>query len=397
MYISQRVRAITPSPTKRNAPHSKPMLRDGMDVVNFSVGEPDFDTPRHIKDAGISAIREGQTKYTPGAGTVDLRKAICHKLKAENGLEYTPEQIVVSTGAKQSLFNTYMAILEPGDEVILQAPYWVSYPEIIKLAGGVSVVINTYDDNGFKMTPRMIEPFLTPRTKAINLNSPSNPTGAVYTREELQALAEFAVAHDLWVVTDEMYERLIYEGAEHVSIASFGPAIKKKTITINGMSKAYAMTGWRMGYCAAELPLAKAMTDIQGHLTGCPNSISQAASVEALLGSQEPVEEMRREFDKRRVYARDRFNAMPGVRCANATGAFYVFPHVASYFGKTIRGRHIGNADDLGLAILEEAKVALVPGTGFGAPDYLRISYATSMERIQTGLDRITALLAEAR
>lgn len=375
---------------------SKQLQSEGVDVVNFSVGEPDFDTPRHIKDAGIEAINKGETKYTPGSGTVDLRKAICAKLKRDNNLEYTPEQIVVSTGAKQSLYNAFMTILEPGDEVIVQAPYWVSYPEIIKLAQGVPVVVQTDDSNNFKLTPGMIEAKLTERTRAINLNSPSNPTGAVYTPRELQALAEFAVEHDLWVVTDEMYERLLYEGVQHVSIASFGPEIKQRTITINGMSKAYAMTGWRMGYSASEAAVAKAMADMQGHLTGCPNSISQRASVTALNADQATVEVMRQEFDKRRVFARDRLNAMPGVRCPNATGAFYLFPHVAPFFGKTIRGRKIRGADDLGLAILELANVALVPGTGFGAPDYLRISYATSLERIQTGLDRMAALLAEA-
>lgn len=376
---------------------SKAMQRQGIDVVGFGVGEPDFDTPDHIKEAGIEAIRKGATKYTPGVGTVDLRAAISKKFKVENNLDYTPEQIVVSSGAKQSLYNAYMTILEPGDEVILQAPYWVSYPEIIRLALGVPVVVQTDDSNNFKMTPDMIKAKLTKKTRAINLNSPSNPTGSVYTRDELKAIAELAVEHDLWVVVDEMYERLVYEGAEHVSIASFGPEIKQRTITISGMSKAYAMTGWRMGYAAAETPVAKAMGDLQGHLTGCPNSVSQVASIAALLGAQEPVEQMRREFDKRRVYARDRLNAMPGVRCPNATGAFYLFPNVQGVLGKTIRGHKITTDLELEALILDEAKVGLVAGVGFGAPGYLRISYATSMERIATGLDRIEALLKEAQ
>jgi aspartate aminotransferase len=396
MRLSARARAIAPSPTMAIDAKSKQMLAQGIDVVNFSVGEPDFDTPDHIKLAGIRAIEAGKTKYTAAAGAMDLRKAIAQKLQHENGLSYTPEQIVVSNGAKQSIFNAFMVLLDQGDEVIIQSPYWVSYPEMVKLAGGVPVIVETTEETGFKMTPAMIKAKLTPRTRVINLNSPSNPTGAVYTRAELQAIADLAVEHDLYIVTDEMYEKLLYDGAEHVSIASLGPEVYERTVTINGHSKAYAMTGWRIGYAAAPLHVAKAMGDLQSQTTSGASTISQVAAVEALVGTQEPIEAMRKEFDRRRQRMMARLNELPGFRVAVAPqGAFYLFPHVAALFGKRWRGRTIKDADDLATLILEEAKVGVVPGTGFGAPNYLRFSYATSMERIETGLDRIAALLAE--
>ncbi|HYF91121.1 MAG TPA: pyridoxal phosphate-dependent aminotransferase [Symbiobacteriaceae bacterium] len=398
MRLSARARAMSPSPTMAIDAKTKQMMAEGIDVVNFSVGEPDFDTPDHIKQAGIKAINEGQTKYTPAAGTLALRKAICEKLRKDNGLEYKPEQIVVSNGAKQSLYNAFQVLLDPGDEVILQAPYWVSYPEMVKLAGGVPVVVNTDESTGFKMTPAMIKAKLTPRTRAINLNSPSNPTGAVYTRKELEAIANFAVEQDLMIVTDEMYEKLIYGGVEHVSIASFSPEVKARTITVNGMSKAYAMTGWRMGYTASETIYAKAMSDLQSQSTSGPSSISQVAAIQALVGTQEPVEMMRKEFDRRRAHMLERINRIPGWVCkVPPEGAFYLFPNVSGVFGKTIRGKLIGNSDDLGAVILEEARAAVVPGSGFGAPEYIRFSYATSMERIDEGLNRIEALMREAQ
>jgi aspartate aminotransferase len=396
MRLSARARAITPSPTMAIDTKSKQMMAEGIDVVNFSVGEPDFDTPDHIKAAGIEAINRGETKYTPAAGTLALRKAICEKLQKENGLTYKPEQIVVSNGAKQSLFNAFQVLLDPGEEVILQAPYWVSYPEMIRLAGGVPVVVETTEADGFKMTAEMIRAKLTPRTRVINLNSPSNPTGAVYTREELQAIADLAVEKDLLIVTDEMYERLVYGGAVHVSIASLNEEVKKRTITVNGMSKAFAMTGWRMGYTASETIYAKAMADFQSHSTSGPSSISQVAALQALKGDQGPVEAMRAEFDKRRLHMMNRLNQIPGFSVKVAPeGAFYLFPDVSGCFGKTIRGRRIANSDDLAQVILEEAQVGVVPGSGFGSPNYIRFSYATSMERIDEGLDRIQRLLSE--
>ena len=397
MHLSARARAMAPSPTMAIDAKSKQMLAEGIDVVNFSVGEPDFDTPEHIKRAGIAAIEKGFTKYTPAAGTLELRKAICEKLRKDNGLEYKPEQIVVSNGAKQSLYNAYQVLLDPGDEVIIQAPYWVSYPEIVKLAGGVPVVVKTDESTGFKMTAAQLKAAITPRTRAINLNSPSNPTGAVYTKAELEAIAEIAVERQLLVITDEMYEKLLYDGAEHHSIAAFGPEIKKLTITVNGMSKAFAMTGWRMGYSASETLYAKAMGDLQSQSTSGPSSISQKAALQALLGDQGPVEAMRREFDARRQHMMERLNRIPGFAVKVAPqGAFYLFPNVKALFGRTIRGRLIQNSDDLGTLILDEAKVGVVPGSGFGADDYIRFSYATSMERIDEGLNRIEALLREA-
>lgn len=396
MNLSSRIKGISPSPTLTIDAKTKQMIQEGVDVVNFSVGEPDFDTPRHIKEAAIEAINKGFTKYTPAAGTLELRKAICEKLLRENGLEYQPGDIVVSNGGKHSLYNVYQAIGEPGDEFILQAPYWVSYPEMIKLAGGVPVIIETNEQTGFRMTVEDIRARITPRTKAITLNSPSNPTGAVYTREELKAIADLAVEHNLWVISDEIYEKMLYDGAEHVSIASFGPEIKKLTITVNGMSKAYAMTGWRIGYTASEPKIAKAMADLQSHSTSNPSSISQKASLAALTGPQEPVAEMVTEFNRRREYIVDRLNAFPGVSCLKPQGAFYVFPNVSGLFGKTIRGRKIVDSDTLAEVILEEARVALVPGSGFGAPNNVRISYATSLERITEGLNRIEVLLREA-
>jgi len=398
MRLSSRASAMSPSPTMAIDAKSKQMMAEGLDVVNFSVGEPDFATPGHIARAGIRAIEQGHTKYTAAAGNLDLRKAICEKLRKDNGLEYKPEQIVVSNGAKQSIFNAYMILLDPGDEVIIQAPYWVSYPEMVKLAGGVPVTVATDEATGFKMTPDMIKEKLTPRTRAINLNSPSNPTGAVYTKAELEAIANLAVEHDLMIITDEMYEKLLYGGAQHISIASFGPEVKARTITVNGMSKAYAMTGWRMGYTASETIYAKAMGDLQSQTTSGASSISQKAALEALVGTQEPVEVMRQEFDRRRIHMMARLNRLPGVAVQVAPeGAFYLFPNVAGTFGMTLRGRKIATSDDLAEVILEESKVGLVPGTGFGAADYLRFSYATSMERIDEGLNRIEGLLREGK
>ena len=396
MRLSARARNLTPSPTMAIDAKSKQMVADGVDVVNFSVGEPDFDTPESVKAAGVAAIQQGRTKYTPAAGTLELRKAICEKLERDNGLQYRPEEIVVSNGGKQSLYNAYQVLLDPGEEVIIQAPYWVSYPEIVRLAGGVPVVVETDESTGFRLTADMIREKLTNRTRVINLNSPSNPTGAVLPRKELEEIAALAVERDLIIVTDEIYERLLYDGAEHVSIASFGEEVKKRTITVNGLSKAYSMTGWRIGYTASERIYAKAMGDLQSQSTSGPSSISQAAAVEALRGSQEPVEHMRKEFDRRRKHMIARLNSLPGFSVKVAPeGAFYLFPNVSALFGQTIAGRRITSSDDLADLILEREHVGVVPGSGFGAPNHIRFSYATSMERIDEGLDRIARLLAE--
>lgn len=392
-HVSARVRAISPSPTTAIDGRTKQMIAEGHDVVNFSVGEPDFDTPGFAKSAAVEAIAAGFTKYTHNAGMLELRQAICEKLRVDNGLEYQPDEIVVSNGAKQSLFNAYQAILDAGDEVILQAPYWVSYPEIIKLAGGVPVVVDTAADD-FLLTAERIRRHLTPRTRAINLNSPSNPTGAVLPPAELERIAALAVECNLYVVSDEIYEKLLYDGAEHVSIASLGPEIKRLTITINGMSKAHAMTGWRIGYTASERYLASAMSALQSHSTSAPSSISQKASVAALRGPAGAVAEMVAEFRRRRDYIVGRLRQIPGFEVRTPQGAFYVFPKVSGLYGRRIGDALVRSSDDLAAALLESARVAVVPGTGFGAPDYVRISYATSMENIVKGLDRIAAALA---
>lgn len=393
LKLADRVRQMAPSPTLMIDTRTKELIAAGHNVLNFSVGEPDFDTPEHIKEAARRAMAEGHTKYTPAAGTIELRQAICDKLKADNGLAYEPADIVVSNGGKQSLYNIYQAILDPGDEVVIQAPYWVSYPEIVKLAGGVPVIVDSTSASGFRLTAAEIEAALTPRTRAINLNSPSNPTGAVYSRRELEAIAELAVRHGLYIVTDEIYEKLMYGDTEHVSIASLGPDVKRLTVTVNGFSKAYAMTGWRMGYCAAERPLAKAMADLQGQSTSGPSSITQKAAVAALRGPQEPVEQMRVEFERRRNYIVERLNRLPGVDCLMPDGAFYVFPSVAGLLGREIAGRHVATDVDLCTVLLEETGVSFVPGSAFGAPGHVRISYATSMENIVDGLDRVEAVL----
>lgn len=394
MQLSERMKAISPSPTLAMDAKTKQMISEGIDVVNFSVGEPDFDTPEHIKEAAVAAIRQGYTKYTATGGIPELKQAIVRKFKEENGLDYAPANIVVSTGAKHTLYNAYMALLNPGDEVIIQAPYWVTYPEAVKLAGGVPVIVETDETTGFKMTPEMIKARLTKKTRVINLNSPSNPTGAVYTPDELRAIAELAVANDLYIIADEIYERLVYGEAKVVSIAGFGEEIKRRTIVVNGVSKTYAMTGWRIGYCAAPAEVAAAMTSFQGHVTSNPNSIAQKAAVAALTGPRGPIDAMVAEFHKRRDYMYERLSAMPGIRLRLPDGAFYLFPNVSALFGKTIGGEVVRDSDHLCALILERARVACVSGSGFGAPNNIRLSYATSMERIKEGMDRLEKLLA---
>ena len=390
--ISKKASGITPSPTLAIDSQFKAMKAEGEDVVGFGCGEPDFDTPEHIKKAAIEAINNGETKYTPAAGTLKLRKAVARKFLEENGLEYKPTNIVVSNGAKHSLINTFTAICNPGDEVLIPAPYWVSYPEMVKLADGVPVAVNALEENNFKVTITQLEAALTPKTKAIVLNSPSNPTGMVYTEEELRRIADFAVEHNLYVVSDEIYEHLIYEG-KHVSIASFNEKIKDLTIVINGVSKTFAMTGWRIGYAAANDEIAKAMSSIQSHAASNPNSIAQAAAVAALEGGMECVEKMRRQFMKRRDFMVDMFNSIEGVSCKKPHGAFYIMMSIEELIGKTMYGVKINNADDFAKLFLDVAKVAVVPGTGFGTSTYVRWSYATSMDNIVEGIERLKKFL----
>ena len=391
--ISKKALSIAPSPTLAIDTKFKQMKADGIDVVGFGAGEPDFDTPKHICDAAVKAIMEGKTRYTPAAGTLPLRKAVCDKFLKENGLSYEPTQIVVSNGAKHSLVNVFMAICNPGDEVIIPAPFWVSYPEMVKIADGVPVVLMTKEENGFKTTAKELEAAITPKTRAIVLNSPSNPTGMVYTADELKEIAEVAVRHNVYVVSDEIYEHLIYEG-KHTSIASFGEKIKDLTIIVNGVSKTYAMTGWRIGFTASNSALAKAMSSVQSHATSNPNSIAQEATIAALEGGLECVEEMKKEFVKRRDYMVERINNIPGVSCLKPNGAFYIMMNIKGIIGTTLYGKEIKSADDFADMFLDIAKVAVVPGTGFEAPEYVRWSYATSMNNCREGLDRLEKFLS---
>jgi len=393
MELSNKFKSISPSPTLLIDSKFKQMKADGMNVVGFGAGEPDFDTPRHIKDAAIEAINNGVTKYTPASGTLELKKAVCAKLLRDNGLSYEPSQIVVSNGAKHSLINAFGAILNPGDEVIIPAPFWVSYPEMVKYNDGVPVILHTTEEKGFKFTAEEFKAAITPKTKAIVLNSPSNPTGMVYTEEELKAIADVAVENNIFVISDEIYEYLVYDGVKHTSIASFGEKIKDLTIIINGVSKTYAMTGWRIGYTASNADIAKAMSNVQSHTTSNPNSIAQAATVAALNGPMDELNTMIKAFDERRKYMAERINSIEGVSCLVPQGAFYVMMNISGLKGRTISGKLIDNADDFAEVFLEKELVAVVPGSGFAAPDYVRWSYATSLENIKEGIDRLERLL----
>ncbi len=393
MQVSKKYASIGASPTLLIDSKYKAMKAEGVDVVGFGAGEPDFDTPAHIKEAGIRAINEGFTKYTPASGTLALKKAICQKLEKENGLTYAPSQIVVSNGAKHSLSNVFGAILNPGDEVIVPTPAWVSYPEMVKLADGVPVFLETGEENGFKFTAASLKSAITPRTKALVLNSPSNPTGMVYTAEELKEIAAICVEKDLYVISDEIYEHLIYEG-ERISIASFGEEIKERTIIVNGLSKTFAMTGWRIGYTASTENIAKLMSNVQSHATSNPNSIAQAAAVAALEGGLDFVADMKAEYKKRRDYMVSRINGIEGVSCIKPEGAFYVMMNVKNLYGKACDGVEITSANTFAQLFLEKALVAVVPGEGFMADGYIRWSYATSMENIKKGLDRLEQFIA---
>ncbi|RDV83980.1 pyridoxal phosphate-dependent aminotransferase [Ammonifex thiophilus] len=394
--LAERAQKLSPSPTLSVDTKAKELLRQGEKVINFGAGEPDFDTPEHIKEAAKRALDQGFTKYTPVAGILPLREAICEKLYRDNQLEYSPDEIVVSCGAKHSLYNALQVLLNPGDEVIIPVPYWTSYPEQVKLAGGVPVFVPTTPENDFKLRPEDLRAAVTPRTRLLILNSPANPTGSVYRREELIGLAEVALEADLWILSDEIYEKLIYDGMEHVSIAALDPEVKKRTVVVNGVSKAYAMTGWRIGYAAAPRPVAQAMINLQSHSTSNPASVAQAAALAALKGPQEPVESMRQAFQKRRDFIWQHLNSLPGVRCPKPLGAFYVFPEVSGLLGRRLKGREIASASDLALFLLEEIKVATVAGAAFGDDHYLRFSYALRLEDIEEGMQRFKELLEAA-
>lgn len=393
--ISTRAKQISPSPTLAISAKAKQMQAEGIDVVSFGAGEPDFDTPEHIKQAACKSLEAGFTKYTPTSGTPDLKKAICEKLKKDNGLDYAPANIIVSLGAKHSIYNAALATIDAGDEVIIPAPYWVSYPEIVKMAEGKPVYVETDESTGFTMPIEALRKALTPKTRMLILNSPSNPTGGVYDRKQIEQIAELAVEKGFYVLSDEIYEKIIYDGREHVSIASLGEDIRKLTITVNGFSKAFSMTGWRLGYVAAEKDIVSAMDAIQSHSASNMVSFTLPAGVAALNGPQEVVDEMVAEFDKRRKHIVERLNAIDGITCLMPGGAFYVFPNVSGLYGRSVNGQRIESSDALADFLLAEANVAVVAGSGFGADDYVRLSYATSMQSIDKGLDRIAEAVSK--
>jgi aspartate aminotransferase len=378
--ISQRAASLSPSLTLVIDSKAKAMKAAGEDVVGFGAGEPDFDTPQHIKDACAKALADGFTKYTPAAGIPELRQAIADKHKRENGLTYKPSQIIVSCGGKHSCYNVILATCQEGDEVIIPAPYWLSYPEMVKLAGAKPVILETTDKTEFKVTPAQLRAAITPNTRLFVLNSPSNPTGSVYTPEEIKALGDICVEKGVLIMSDEIYEHLLYDGATVKSVASFSQAHYDHTIIVHGFAKAWSMTGWRLGWCAAPEPIAKAIDAVQSHSTSNPTSFAQKGAVAALNGSQEHLPKWLAEFSKRRTYAFNKLNSIPGITCVNAKGAFYLFPNIS--------GTGLKSADFCA-KLLDQEKVAAVPGIAFGADDYIRLSYATSMANIEKGLTRI--------
>ena len=391
--LSTVASAVKASTTLMIDSKAKQMKADGLDVVGFGAGEPDFNTPDNIQEAGIAAIREGKTRYTPAAGIVPLRQAIADSLKRDLGVDYDYTQIVVSSGAKHNLYITLSVLINPGDEVILPAPFWLSYDEMVRMVGGVTVIVNAPESQNFKITAQQLEAAITPRTKAFILNNPSNPTGMLYSREELEALAAVCVKHDLYIISDEIYFKLLYDGRTFTSVAALGEEVKERTILINGVSKSYAMTGWRIGYAAAPANIAKLMSNFLSHSTGSASTISQWAAVEAFNGPQDTVEAMRKVFEERRNYIVQRMNSIDGVSCIEPEGAFYVMMNIEQLKGRTLGGTLIETSDDFAMAFLEKELVAVVPCTGFGAPDFVRWTYATSMENIKEGLDRLERFL----
>ncbi len=389
LTLSGRVQRVKPSPTLAITAKAKDLQAEGVDVVNFGAGEPDFDTPDNIKEAAIKAIREGFTRYTAASGIPELKQAICAKLKRENGLDYAENQIIVYCGGKHTFYNLAQALLDPGDEVVIPAPYWVSYPPMVSLAGGVPVIIEAGQEQDFKITPAQLEKAITAKTRAVVINSPSNPTGAAYTFAELKALAEVAVARDILIISDEIYEHIIYDGFEQFSPAQIGPEVKERCVILNGVSKSYSMTGWRIGFAAGPVELIAAMTKIQSQSTSNPTSISQKAAIEAYNGPQDYVRDVLKHFDERRRYIVRALNGIPGITCSTPQGAFYAFPGVSGLFGKKCGGKEIDSSLRLCELLLDEIKIAVVPGEAFGAPGYMRLSYATSLDNIKKGIDRL--------
>ncbi|HKZ56865.1 MAG TPA: pyridoxal phosphate-dependent aminotransferase [Thermodesulfovibrionales bacterium] len=396
MKLSKRVSLIKPSPTLALEALAKAMKKDGIDVVSFSAGEPDFDTPDGIKNAAISAINDGFTKYTPSSGIIELRNSVAEKLAKHNGLSYKPEEILISCGAKHSLYNLSMALFEEGDEVIIPSPYWVTYPEQILLCGAKPVIAGTSEDEGFLLKPEILERLITEKTRGLILNSPSNPVGSAYDRKHLEKIAEIAVRHNIYVISDEIYEGIVYDGFKHISIASLNRDIFKLTIVINGVSKSYAMTGWRIGYAAGPQDIIEAMGNIQSQSTSNPTSIAQKAALEALSGRYEDfISSMVERFDKRRHYIVNRLRGIPGVSCFMPVGSFYVFPNISGILGRKFNNSVLDSSVKLAEYFLNEAKVAAVPGDAFGAPGFMRLSFATSMDNIEKGLDRLESAIKQ--
>lgn len=395
LSLSKKAQAVKPSSTLAITAKAKELRAQGIDVVGFVAGEPDFNTPENIRKAAIDALEDGFTKYTPVSGIMELRQAISDKFASFNGLTYKPEQIVVSNGGKHSLTNAIIAITNPGDEFVIPAPYWLSYPEMVKLADGVPVAVNTKKENGYKVTVEELESVYTDKTKAIILNTPCNPTGSIYTENELRAIADFVVEKDIYIISDEMYEYLVYGNEKHVSIASFNDEIYKRTITCSGLSKSYAMTGWRIGYVGAPIEIAKLMSSVQSHQASNPNSIAQKAALEAMSGPQDELKKMVEEFEKRSKFLYEEICKLPYIDCIAPQGAFYAFVDCTNLIGKSYKGEEIKNAADIGRMLIDDLNVAVIPCDDFGIENHIRLSYAISMEQIKTGVERIGKFLNE--
>ena len=391
--FSERVKNISPSLTLAISAQAKAMRKQGLDVVSLSAGEPDFDTPENIKEKAKQALDKGFTKYTPSSGLVELKEAIIRKFKEDNGLDYNLNQILVSPGAKYVIFEVIFSLVKPGEEVIIPSPYWVSYPEMVRLAAGTPVFLETKEEDNFKINPQQLEKLITPKTKLLILNSPSNPAGIVYNRQELEKIGKVIEERGIFCLSDEIYEKIIFDNLTHISIASLSSKLKERTIVVNGLSKAYAMTGWRIGYGGGPEEKIRLVSNLQSHTTSCPASISQHAGIEALEGSQEEVRKMRAEFEKRRDYLLQRISKIRGLSCIKPQGAFYCFLDISNFLGRKIKDKIIKGSLEFASVLLEEEKVAVIPGKAFGRDDFVRISFATSLEELKKGLDRIENFL----
>ncbi|WP_421379171.1 pyridoxal phosphate-dependent aminotransferase [Bacillus salacetis] len=389
--LAERVSALTPSTTLAITAKAKEMKSKGIDVIGLGAGEPDFNTPEHIMAAASASMKEGHTKYTPAGGLPGLKNAIINKFKNDQGISYEPSEVIVTSGAKHALYTLFQVLLNEGEEVIIPTPYWVSYPEQVKLAGGSPVFIEGKEENEYKITPEQLRSAVTEKTKAVILNSPSNPTGMLYSKEELEAIGGVCLEKNILIVSDEIYEKLVYEGNKHVSIAEISPQLKEQTVIINGVSKSHSMTGWRIGYAAGDSGIIKAMTNLASHSTSNPTTTSQHGAIAAYEGTQEPVEEMRKAFEERLNIVFEKLNAIPGFNCIKPQGAFYLFPNVKEAVSLT----GYESVDDFAKALLEEAKVAVIPGSGFGSPDNIRLSYATSLESFEKALERIHSFVEQ--